>query len=165
MLRRFVVITLSTKQMHCPICNTPDTKVVDSRILQDGSAVRRRRKCEQCDRRFTTYEKLEIQMPSISKHDGRLENYNRDKIQTGIKKACHKRSVSMEQIDRIVELLEKFMLENFDKVVPANKIGEFVMDRLLILDPVSYVRFASFYWNFEDIDDFVKALQLKRTEE
>lgn len=147
--------------MHCTICNAPDTKVIDSRLLQEGDAVRRRRKCDSCLKRFTTYERLEIQMPVVIKHDGRIENFNNEKVSISIKKACHKRAISMIQIDSITESLEKYIVENFEKEVTTDKVGEFIMERLLLLDPVSYVRFASFYWDFENIDEFISALQEK----
>ncbi len=147
--------------MHCPICNTPETKVIDSRLLQDVKGIRRRRKCESCERRFTTYEIIEAQLPSIVKHDGRREAFNPEKIRKGISKACHKRPISAVQIEQIIEALEKNIIEQFEKEVPSEMVGKFVMSKLLQLDPVSYVRFASFYWKYEDIDEFIKSLKVQ----
>jgi transcriptional repressor NrdR len=145
--------------MRCPICKAPETKVIDSRLLLEGAAIRRRRKCEACQKRFTTYEEQQIQMPSIVKNDGRRENYTREKILTGIKKACHKRPIPTERIIEFIENLEKNLLEHNEKEVTTTAIGELVMEHLLRMDPVAYVRFASFYWNFQDVDDFVHSLQ------
>lgn len=145
--------------MQCPSCNTNDTKVIDSRLLLEGQTVRRRRKCESCDFRFTTYEKIQIQMPAVVKHDGRRENFNREKILKGLKKACQKRAVSTDELDKLIDNVEKIILENHPKEVPAEKIGDYTMTALHQLDPVSYVRFASFYWDFNDIDSFVSSLQ------
>ncbi|MEI8348318.1 MAG: transcriptional regulator NrdR [Pseudomonadota bacterium] len=141
------------------MCNEPETKVIDSRLLLEGSAIRRRRKCEKCGKRFTTYEEQQIQMPSIVKNDGRRENFNREKILMGIRKACHKRPISTDQILEFVEGMEKGLLEHHEKEVSTTALGEMIMDYLFNIDPVAYVRFASFYWNFQDVDDFVKSLQ------
>lgn len=145
--------------MYCPLCMAPETKVIDSRLLTEGSSVRRRRKCESCHQRFTTYEKIEIQMPAIVKNDGRRENYIRDKVFYGIKKACHKRPISMEKIENIVEEIEKTLIEKNQKEISSVEIGKNAMSKLYVEDPVAYVRFASFYWNYEDVDDFVSSLQ------
>ncbi len=145
--------------MRCTICNAPDTKVIDSRLLPEGTTIRRRRKCETCNQRFTTYEKIEIQMPVIVKSDGRRENYQSEKIIKGIKKACQKRPISMEQIDNLISETEKNILEIHKKEIDANIIGQMIMENIYKLDPVAYVRFASFYWNFDNIDDFIVNLQ------
>ncbi|WP_241558769.1 transcriptional regulator NrdR [Halobacteriovorax sp. HLS] len=144
--------------MHCPICQTTDTKVVDSRLMPEGLSVRRRRKCESCDNRFTTYEKIQIQMPAVVKHDGRRESYDREKILRGLKKACQKRPVSTEDLDKLMERVERFMLEHYPKEINSNIIGEKTMEELLHLDPVAYTRFASFYWDYKDIEGFVSSL-------
>jgi len=145
--------------MHCPKCNKTDTKVIDSRLLPEGQSIRRRRKCEQCDFRFTTYERFQAQLPAVVKHDERRENYNRDKILKGLKKACQKRPISSDQIDQLIDSVEKDMVDNFPKEISTDALGELVMEKLYQLDPVSYVRFASFYWDFKDIESFVKNLQ------
>jgi transcriptional repressor NrdR len=145
--------------MHCPKCHKPDAKVIDSRILQEGNIVRRRRKCETCMKRFTTYEKLEIQMPAIVKSDGRREAYRRDKILKGFTKACHKRNISIEQIEQVVDSTEKYIVEKYEREIGARQVGDILMRKIYKLDPVAYVRFASFYWDFSNIEDFVKSLQ------
>jgi transcriptional repressor NrdR len=145
--------------MHCPTCNATDTKVIDSRLLPEGQSVRRRRKCESCDFRFTTYESFRAQMPAVVKHDERRENYNREKILRGLKKACQKRPISSDQIDQLIDTIEKSMVDNYPKEISSSTLGELIMEKLYQLDPVSYVRFASFYWEFKDIESFVKNLQ------
>ncbi|MCO4792108.1 MAG: transcriptional repressor NrdR [Bacteriovoracaceae bacterium] len=148
--------------MHCPVCVAEDTKVIDSRLLMEGKTVRRRRKCLSCEHRFTTYEKFQVQMPVVVKSsDGRRESYNRDKILKGLKKACQKRPISMEQIDELLDDLEKSLLEFEGKEVPSSFIGEHIMQSLNKLDPVSYIRYGSFYWNFDDVEDFVSSLKSK----
>lgn len=145
--------------MRCPACDAQDTKVIDSRLLLEGQTVRRRRKCESCDQRFTTYEKWQIQMPAIVKNDGRREAYNRDKILRGLKTACQKRPIATAQLDSLVDSVEKTLAEDFPKEASAKELGNLVMERLYQVDPVSYVRFASFYWHFKDIQGFVSSLQ------
>lgn len=147
--------------MHCPSCGESDTRVIDSRLLQEGKTVRRRRKCPDCEARFTTYEKLQVQLPLIVKSDGRREAFNRDKVMKGLKKACHKRPISAEKLETMLDDLEKFLLEADGKEIPATSVGEYVMATLYQLDPVSYVRYGSFYWNFKDLEDFVKTLKMK----
>lgn len=145
--------------MHCPICNATDTKVIDSRLLLEGASVRRRRKCESCDTRFTTYEKVHLQMPMVVKHDGRRENYDRDKVLSGLNKACQKRPISTTQINEMIENVEKMIIEKHPSEVPSHILGEVIMKNLHNLDPVAFVRFASFYWNFDDIKDFISGLE------
>jgi transcriptional repressor NrdR len=147
--------------MHCPSCGESDTKVIDSRLLQEGKTVRRRRKCPDCETRFTTYEKLQVQLPLIVKSDGRREAFNREKVMKGLKKACHKRPISAEKLELMLDDLEKFLLEADGKEFQATSVGEYVMATLYQLDPVSYVRYGSFYWNFKDLEDFVKTLKAK----
>lgn len=148
--------------MHCPGCLTPDTKVIDSRLLVEGNSVRRRRRCETCGRRFTTYERLIVQLPAVVKNDGRRESFGREKILKGLRKACQKRPLPMGEIDKLIESVEKALMDQPAKEIPSSAIGEMVMERLYRLDPVAYVRFASFYWNYDDIDSFVKGLQATR---
>lgn len=145
--------------MKCPFCQASDTKVIDSRNLKEGFSIRRRRKCESCKRRFTTYESIEINMPLVVKLDGRREPFKRIKIRSGIEKACQKRPVSTEQIDRIVENLEKSILEISDKEISTKDIGHLVMMYLRNLDPVAYIRFASVYRKFTDVEEFVHDIQ------
>ena len=145
--------------MHCPNCLATDTKVIETRILQQGLSVRRRRKCEACDKRFTTYENINIQLPVVVKADGRRENFNRDKIIRGLSKACQKRPVSADQIEALVTSVAKRLSELSMKEVSSDHVGNFTMEELFKLDPVAYVRFASFYWNFNDVESFVQSLQ------
>ena len=145
--------------MKCPFCEKAETKVVDSRLLKEGLSVRRRRKCEGCEKRFTTYETIEISMPNIVKVDGRREPYNREKILGGIEKACQKRPISTEQVERIVENIEKSIIDVSTKEVSTQDIGKIVMMYLRNLDPVAYIRFASVYRDFQDVEEFVHDLQ------
>jgi len=145
--------------MHCPSCNAQDTRVIDSRMLLEENTVRRRRKCDTCEMRFTTYENIFIQMPLIVKKDGRRENYNREKIMKGLKKACQKRPISIDNINLMINQVERSLLELSQNEVQASDLGEIIMDHLKQLDRVSYVRFASFYWDYQDIEDFVYGLK------
>jgi transcriptional repressor NrdR len=146
--------------MRCPFCNAQETKVTDSRMMQDGHAVRRRRKCEACHKRFTTFEKIELTMPQVIKNDGRREAFQRNKILLGLQKACQKRPISVEQIDRIIENIEKKIIEKGESEISSNAIGQLIMSYLNNLDPVAYVRFASVYKTFQDIDEFLMDLKL-----
>lgn len=143
--------------MLCPYCREGETKVIDSRAAQDF-AIRRRRECLRCARRFTTYEKIEALLKVIKK-DGTREPFDREKIKLGIEKACYKRPVPDEEVERIVSEVELEVYENFDVEVPARFIGEKVMEALRLLDQVAYVRFASVYREFQDVRDFVQELQ------
>lgn len=149
--------------MKCPFCQENDTKVVDSRLIKEGFSTRRRRKCESCERRFTTYETIEVHMPVIVKLDGRREPYNRDKLLNGIEKASQKRPISTEQIERVVENIGKSVLEISSKEVSSKDLGHIVMQYLRNLDPVAYIRFASVYRKFQDVDEFVN--EIKHDEE
>ena len=145
--------------MNCPFCKAKETKVIDSRILDEGQKVRRRRKCEQCGQRFTTYEMIELAMPMILKNDGRREAFNREKLLSGVKKACQKRPISTDQIEYIIDEIEREIFELGPKEVSTNEIGKRLMGRLRLLDPVAYVRFASVYRTFTDVDEFVNELK------
>jgi transcriptional repressor NrdR len=151
--------------MHCPFCHTDNTKVIDSRLLHEGFSVRRRRKClsEKCEKRFTTYEQIEINMPMIVKSDGRREKFNKDKLRSGLTKACQKRPISTEQIERVLENIEKEIIDLSTKEVSSNDVGEILMQYLRNLDPVAYVRFASVYKNFQDVIEFIKDLEKQET--
>ena len=145
--------------MKCPFCGDPESKVIDSRESKDGGLIRRRRECEVCHRRFTTYERVEETLPVVVKKDGRREPYDRNKVVTGLKKACEKRPVSMETIDKVANEIEGKILELSESEVSSVFIGERVMDVLKKLDDVAYVRFASVYRSFKDIEEFVDLIQ------
>ena len=145
--------------MKCPYCTALDTKVLDSRNSEDGNVIRRRRKCETCQKRFTTFETVELSMPMVIKRDGRREAYNKDKILYGIKKSCEKRPISAVQIERIINNIEKAILDISDKEIVSKDIGNLVMMYLRHLDPVAYVRFAAVYRKFQDVEEFVNDLK------
>ena len=145
--------------MKCPFCGDLDTKVIDSRVSKEGSIIRRRRECEICPRRFTTYERVEEMLPMVVKKDGRREPYDRNKVVSGFKKACEKRPVSVESIEKSVGELETSLMESGEQEVPASKIGEKVIEALRKLDDVAYVRFASVYRSFKDIGEFVDLIR------
>ena len=145
--------------MKCPGCGNIEDKVIDSRNTRDGDMIRRRRECLNCKERFTTYERMEQTMPLIIKKDGRRETFDREKILAGIKKACQKRSISLEQMEDLVHRVEKFFQESGDKEVSAVTIGEKVVRELYSLDDVAYVRFASVYRSFKDVNEFMIELQ------
>lgn len=144
--------------MRCPFCGHVEDRVVDSRETQDGQVTRRRRECLGCERRFTTYERLEEVLPAVVKKDGRREAFDRQKILHGLERACQKRPVSAEQIQGLVAAVERQLQESGEKEVPSRVIGEALMARLRELDPVAYVRFASVYRSFEDVGDFMSEL-------
>ena len=145
--------------MKCPYCSAPDTKVLDSRNSEEGSVIRRRRKCEGCQKRFTTFETIELSMPMVIKRDGRREPYNKEKINHGIQKSCEKRPISAVQIERIINNIEKAILDISDKEIHTKDIGNLVMMYLRHLDPVAYIRFAAVYRKFQDVEEFVNELK------
>ena len=145
--------------MRCPYCQHGESKVIDSRDAQDGEVIRRRRECLNCGRRFTTRERVEEVLPLIVKKDGRREAFDREKLISGLKKACQKRPVSMDAMERIVAEVERELQESGEKEVPASFIGERVMVALKDLDPVAYVRFASVYRSFRDVNEFMDELK------
>jgi len=145
--------------MKCPFCGYADSKVVDSRPDKGGSTIRRRRECESCGKRFTTHERVEETLPLVMKKDGRREPFDRLKVVAGIKKACEKRPVSVETIERFVDRLETRLQESSEREVPSTAIGELVMNELHEIDEVAYVRFASVYRSFKDINEFMAELQ------
>lgn len=149
--------------MKCPYCSAPDTKVLDSRNLEEGCVIRRRRKCETCQKRFTTFETVELSMPMVMKRDGRREAYQQSKIKHGIEKACEKRPISAVQIERIISNIEKAILDISDKEVQSSDIGNLVMMYLRHLDPVAYIRFAAVYRKFQDVEEFVNELKHDET--
>jgi transcriptional repressor NrdR len=145
--------------MKCPFCSFADTKVVDSRPDKGGATIRRRRECESCGRRFTTHERVEDILPMVTKKDGRREPFDRLKVISGIQKACEKRPVSVENIEKMVDRIESRLLETGDREIPSTSIGELVMNELHALDEVAYVRFASVYRSFKDINEFMVELK------
>jgi transcriptional repressor NrdR len=145
--------------MKCPFCNENDNKVIDSRLSKEGSAIRRRRECLLCGRRFTTYETVEEIPLMIIKKDKRREVFSREKVRSGLKKACEKREISMDVIESFIEELERDLREAEEKEIPSRIIGEKIMARLHELDKVAYVRFASVYRDFKDVNDFVTELK------
>lgn len=140
--------------MHCPFCNADDTKVTDSRLVADGGQIRRRRECAACGERFTTYESPELVMPWVIKNDGTREPFNEDKLRGGLKRALEKRPVSPEQIEAAVTHIKQRLRASGEREVHSREVGEAVMQALHSLDQVAYVRFASVYRRFEDIDQF-----------
>ena len=145
--------------MNCPFCNTADTKVIDSRPTEEGQAIRRRRECEACGKRFTTYEKVEEVLFMVVKRDGSREQFDRSKILNGIIRACQKRPVTLDQMENIVSDIEKKINNQLDKEISTEYIGNAVMDRLRDLDQVAYVRFASVYREFTDVETFVSEIE------
>ncbi|HZX40446.1 MAG TPA: transcriptional regulator NrdR [Myxococcaceae bacterium] len=145
--------------MRCPFCKRDDSKVLDSRESAEGTVTRRRRECLGCHKRFTTYERVEELMPLVVKKDGRREPYDREKLISGLQKAVEKRPVSMEQLEHLVAEVEACILERGEKEVPSSLLGEEVMRRLRALDQVAYVRFASVYRSFRDIEEFMDELK------
>lgn len=145
--------------MKCPFCGEIDNKVIDSRLSKDGNAIRRRRECIVCSRRFTTYEHIEEIPVMIIKKDGRREVFSREKVRTGLQKACEKRNISMHVIEEFLDELERDLRETGEKEIPSHIIGEKIMVKLNEIDGVAYVRFASVYREFKDVNDFVAELK------
>ena len=145
--------------MKCPFCGESDDKVIDSRSSKDGNEIRRRRECLECSRRFTTYERIEDIPIMIIKKDGRREVFNREKVRDGIQKACEKLDISMNTIDAYVDDIERDLRETGEKEIPSPVIGEKVMSQLHELHDIAYVRFASVYREFKDVNDFVEELK------
>ncbi|MGD2268935.1 MAG: transcriptional regulator NrdR [Desulfobacterales bacterium] len=145
--------------MKCPYCGEIDNKVIDSRLSKDAAVIRRRRECIICSRRFTTYEHIEEIPVMIIKKDGRRELFSREKVRSGMKKACQKRNISMNIIEEFIDELERDLRETGEKEIPASEVGEKIMSKLHELDDVAYVRFASVYREFKDVNDFVDELK------
>ncbi len=145
--------------MHCPFCDHSDTRVIDSRLLGEGDQIRRRRECQSCKARFTTYETAELSLPRIVKSDGRREAFSDDKLRTGILKALEKRSVPMERIESSINHVKRRIRESGEREIETVKIGEMMMDALRGLDQVAYVRFASVYRSFEDVRAFLEEIE------
>ena len=145
--------------MRCPFCRSLDNRVVDSRLGKEGDAVRRRRHCERCGRRFTTYERVEEALPMVVKKDGRREPFERAKIVNGIKRACEKRPVSVDTIEKLADTIERQLQESGEREVTSQAIGEAVMREMHDVDGVAYVRFASVYRSFRDVHEFMHELE------
>lgn len=145
--------------MKCPFCNQENTRVIDSRAVPDNNSIRRRRQCDECGKRFTTYEKIETIPLTVIKKDQSREQYDRMKIQDGIMRACYKRPISVKTIENLMDEIETEIFNKEEKEVPSTLIGEIVMDKLKELDAVAYVRFASVYREFKDIDTFMDELK------
>lgn len=145
--------------MKCPFCNHPESKVIDSRLSGEGDIIRRRRECETCQKRFTTYERVEEVLPMVVKKDGRREAFDRLKIIQGLKKAAEKRPISTETIEHLVDDIERELQESGEKELPSQTIGQMIMERLHKIDAVAYVRFASVYRSFKDVNEFMDELQ------
>lgn len=145
--------------MKCPFCGHENTRVIDSRPAEDNNSIRRRRVCDECDKRFTTYEKVETIPLIIIKKDNNRETYDRKKIEAGVLRACHKRPISADQINKLVDSVETEIFSMEDKEISSSFIGELVMDRLKDLEAVAYVRFASVYREFKDVNTFMDELK------
>ena len=145
--------------MRCPFCNQTEGRVVDSRTSKEGDAIRRRRECENCGRRFTTYERIEEVAQMVIKKDGRREPFDRWKMKSGILKAVEKRPIALDQVDAMIDDIERALFNSSEHEVPTQAIGEAIMDRLKKLDEVAYVRFASVYRQFKDLNEFMAELK------
>ena len=142
--------------MKCPYCNNSDTKVIDSRPVEDGLAIRRRRECEKCKKRFTTFEKIENSLLVVVKNDGRRESFDRNKLINGLLKACEKTKITYEDVEKIAERIERALNNTMEKEIESKMIGALIMDELRNMDQVAYVRFASVYHKFTDVNTFVQ---------
>ncbi len=146
--------------MKCPFCGADEDRVIDSRVSRDGYEVRRRRVCIKCGRRFTTYERVAEELPFVIKRDGRREPFSREKILNGVRKACEKRPISTDALEKLVDRVESWVLEQGKKEISSLEIGEKVMEELRKLDEVAYVRFASVYRQFKDVNQFFEELKM-----
>ena len=164
MVDRFFVLDYNIfneeeKKMKCPFCGEADSKVIDSRPAEDGGSIRRRRQCNACKKRFTTYEKVETIPLIVIKKDDNREPYDRQKIASGIIRSCHKRPISADQINKLVDEIETEIFNREEREISAENIGEIVMNRLKNFDPVAYVRFASVYREFKDVNTFMDEIK------
>lgn len=150
--------------MKCPFCNADDTSVLDSRESEDGHKIRRRRRCSVCDKRFTTYETVELRLPQVVKNDGNRAEFDRNKLLTGFMRALHKRPVETEKVDAAIDKIVQYFLGLGEREVSSRSIGERVMQALYQLDKVAYIRFASVYMSFQDVDDFHNVIKAVQTE-
>jgi transcriptional repressor NrdR len=145
--------------VKCPFCNSPDTQVIDSRVSDDGDSIRRRRKCAACNKRFTTYETVELRMPQVVKQDGSRAEFDLDRLRTGFLRALHKRPVPTQLVDEAIATVTQDVLALGEREIESRRIGEMVMRELRRLDQVAYIRFASVYRSFEGVDDFQDAIK------
>jgi transcriptional repressor NrdR len=145
--------------MKCPFCGADDTQVVDSRVSEEGDRIRRRRRCAACDKRFTTYETIELRMPQVVKANGTREEYDEEKVRTGFSRALHKRPVPTEYVDAAVERITQKLLSLGEREIASRRVGEMVMRELYRMDKVAYIRFASVYKDFQDVEDFRDVLK------
>jgi len=145
--------------MKCPFCGATDTHVIDSRVSEEGASIRRRRRCAECSKRFTTYETAELRMPQVVKQNGIREEFKREKLRTSFVRALHKRPVPTEYVDAAIQHIEQELLALGERELPARRIGEMVMAALYKLDKVAYIRFASVYRSFQDVEDFREVIQ------
>ena len=145
--------------MKCPFCKGPDTQVVDTRESEDGESIRRRRRCLTCDKRFTTYETVELRMPQVVKQNGMRSEFDEEKLRTSFKRALHKRPVSAELVDAAIDHVTQKLYAMGEREIGSRQIGEMVMKELLKLDKVAYIRFASVYKSFQDVGDFAEAVE------
>ena len=145
--------------MKCPFCTADDTSVIDSRVSEEGNKVRRRRRCLSCDKRFTTYETIELRLPQVVKEGGTSSEFSRDKLLTGFMRALHKRPVPTKDVDGAIDQIIQKLLSLGEREIASRKIGEMVMQELYKLDKVAFIRFASVYRSFQDVDDFHDAIK------
>lgn len=145
--------------MKCPFCSSENTRVIDSRPADDNNSIRRRRMCDECGKRFTTYEKVETIPLIVIKKDNNREQYDRSKIEAGVLRACHKRPISANDINKLIDEVETEIFTREEKEIPSDEIGEIVMDKIKDLDDVAYVRFASVYREFKDVNTFMSELK------
>lgn len=145
--------------MKCPFCSSENTRVIDSRPADDNNSIRRRRMCDECGKRFTTYEKVEMIPLIVIKKDNNREQYDRAKIEAGVLRACHKRPISANDINKLIDEVETEIFSREEKEIPSDEIGEIVMDKIKDLDDVAYVRFASVYREFKDVNTFMSELK------
>ena len=150
--------------MRCPFCSADETRVVDSRLSDEGDSVRRRRECEVCGERFTTFERAELRLPQVIKSDNRRESFNEDKLRAGLSRALEKRPVDAAAVDALIGRIRHRLLASGEREVPSRRIGEWVMEELKEVDPVAYVRFASVYRSFEDLNAFSEAVKRLQNE-
>jgi transcriptional repressor NrdR len=145
--------------LRCPFCQYMEDRVIDSRLTKDGDMIRRRRECSQCRRRFTTYERIEETLPLVIKKDGRREVFDRGKILAGLQRACEKRPISVTELEKLIDRIEHRLQESGERELPSRQIGEQVMQELQKLDEVAYVRFASVYRSFRDVNEFMNEVK------
>ncbi|MEW5903451.1 MAG: transcriptional regulator NrdR [Pseudomonadota bacterium] len=148
--------------MKCPFCKHPETQVVDTRLSEEGDSIRRRRRCLACDRRFTTHEVVELRMPQVVKQNGMRSEFDEERLRTSFTRALHKRPVPTELVDAAIEHVTQKLFAFGEREIPSRQIGELVMKELLKLDKVAYIRFASVYKSFQDVDDFTDAVDAMR---